>query len=84
MNPQTLHEIIRRHARERGDRIALRFENEAISYRELEHRACHVANGLLASGVGLSDRIAWLGKNSAAYFECLLGAVAARAVMVPA
>jgi acyl-CoA synthetase (AMP-forming)/AMP-acid ligase II len=79
----TLDENIRVHAETRGEKTALKFGDEAISYAMLMQRARRVANGLIAAGVAPGDRVAYLGKNTAAYFEYLLGAVLARAVTVP-
>jgi acyl-CoA synthetase (AMP-forming)/AMP-acid ligase II len=83
MTGPTLGNIARRHAEQIGDKTALRFGGESITYRELEQRACQVANGLIASSIAPGDRVAYIGKNSAAYFEYLLGAAKAGAVMVP-
>jgi acyl-CoA synthetase (AMP-forming)/AMP-acid ligase II len=83
MTEPKLGDILRRHAQERGDKIALRFQEAACSYAELERHACQVANGLAAAGVVPGDRVAWLGKNSLHYFEYLIGAAKVGAVMVP-
>jgi acyl-CoA synthetase (AMP-forming)/AMP-acid ligase II len=80
---QTLANIARPHAQARGSKIALRFGEEALTYAELESRACRTANALIAAGIGVGDRVAYLGRNSIAYFELLLGAAKARAVTVP-
>jgi acyl-CoA synthetase (AMP-forming)/AMP-acid ligase II len=42
-----------------------------------------VAQGLLAAGVAPGDRVCYLGKNTLAYFEYLLGATKLGAVTVP-
>lgn len=80
---QTLGNIVRVHSQARGARIALRFAEEAITYAELESRACRIANALIHGGIGAGDRIAYLGRNSIEYFEMLLGVAKARAVTVP-
>jgi acyl-CoA synthetase (AMP-forming)/AMP-acid ligase II len=81
--PLTLNEVLRQQVADRADKIALKFESESYSYRELDERAAQVARGLIAEGVGPGDRVAYLGKNSLAYFEYFLGAMKARAVTVP-
>jgi len=83
MTGTTLDTILRQQAREHGAKIALRFNDEALSYAELDARACRVANGLAGAGVRPGDRVAWVGKNSLCYFEYLAGAIKAGAVMVP-
>jgi acyl-CoA synthetase (AMP-forming)/AMP-acid ligase II len=83
MTGETLDNILRRQARERGDRIALRCGDETVTYAELDLRACRIANGLRAAGVMPGDRVCWLGKNSLSYFQYLAGSVKAGAVMVP-
>jgi acyl-CoA synthetase (AMP-forming)/AMP-acid ligase II len=79
----TLDEILRRQVAARGGKIALLYDGEACSYEELERRANRIANGLLERGVRPGDRVAYLGKNTLAYFEYFLGAAKVRAVTVP-
>jgi len=74
---------IRRHAAERGDKVALIFEGRETTYRELDERASRVANGLIGAGVGPAGRIAVLAKNSDSFFELYYGATKAGAVLVP-
>jgi len=83
MQPSTLDRILRRHADERGVKIALQDASTALSYSELEHRARRVARGLRAAGVATGDRVCYLGKNALAYFEFFLGAAKLGAVTVP-
>jgi acyl-CoA synthetase (AMP-forming)/AMP-acid ligase II len=79
----TLDGFLRRHAGERGSKIALRYGAQARTYAELERGARQVANGLIAAGVRPGDRVAYLGKNTLSYLEYFVGAARARAVMVP-
>ena len=82
MNP-TLDQFLRRHAVERGSKVALRQGAETRTYADLELHARQIANGLIAAGVRPGDRVAYLGKNTLSYLEYLLGAARARAVLVP-
>ncbi len=76
--------IARQHIAARGGKIALRASSGgALTFSTLERHALQVANGLIAAGVQPGDRVAYLGKNSLAYFEALIGAAKAGAVMVP-
>jgi acyl-CoA synthetase (AMP-forming)/AMP-acid ligase II len=84
MTQTTLDGVARRQAAERAAKVALRdASGDALTYAELEERACRVANALAGSGIAPGQRVAWLGKNTLAYFEYLLGAAKAGAVMVP-
>lgn len=79
----TLGNILRPHALSRGDSVALRFNGAVSTYAQLEARANQVASALRSSGMGRGDRVAYLGKNATAYFEALIGAAKAGAVMTP-
>jgi acyl-CoA synthetase (AMP-forming)/AMP-acid ligase II len=81
--PGTLVEVVRARATERGDDVAFEFEGRSTSFAEFDTRTDRVANGLKALGVGPHERICYLGKNSDAYFELLLGAMKANVVMAP-
>ena len=83
MEPSTLDRILRRHADERGAKIALREASESLSYAQLEQRSRRVARGLQSAGVAAGDRVCYLGKNTLAYFEFFLGAAQLGAVTVP-
>jgi acyl-CoA synthetase (AMP-forming)/AMP-acid ligase II len=80
---QSLADIVRAHARERPDRRAVAFEGRITTYAELDARASQVAQALIARGLKPQDRIAYLGKNSDAYYELLFGAAKAGVVMTP-
>jgi acyl-CoA synthetase (AMP-forming)/AMP-acid ligase II len=79
----TLDQLFQRQVAMRGDKIALRFERDALTYGDLDRRATQIAHGLRERGIGPGDRVAYLGKNSLAYLEYFLGAMKARIVTVP-
>lgn len=79
----TLNELFARQYAARGEKIALQFEGQAVSYAELGQRALKIAHGLAAHGIKAQDRVAYLGKNTLAYLEYFLGAIRAGAVTVP-
>jgi acyl-CoA synthetase (AMP-forming)/AMP-acid ligase II len=83
MTDVTLDELFQRQVAARGGKVALRFENETVTYNELDRRASQIAHGLRERGIEAGDRVAYLGKNSLAYLEYLLGAMKAHAVAVP-
>ena len=59
------------------------FEGETTTYRELEENSKRLANGLRSLGIGKGDRVAFLGKNSPAYFELIVAAAHIGAVVTP-
>ena len=75
-------DIPRIHAKERPDAVALDFNDRTTSYAELDTRSNRVAQGLIAAGARPGARVGYLGKNTDRYFEVLLGAFKARAVIV--
>jgi fatty-acyl-CoA synthase len=75
-------DISRVHAAERPDATALDFKDRITTYRELDGRASRVAQGLIGLGQKPGARVGYLGKNCDRYFEVLLGAFKARAVIV--
>jgi len=79
----TLAEVVRAQAQARGDEIAFEFEGRTTPFATLDRHTNQVAHALQAMGVQPAQRIAYLGKNSDAYFELLLGAMKARVVTTP-
>jgi fatty-acyl-CoA synthase len=75
--------MLRTKAKTRGNAIAFEFEGRQTTFAELDVKTDRVANGLRALGVKPRERIAYLGKNSDAYFEIMLGAMKANVVMTP-
>ena len=55
-------------AKDRPDRIALREEDRAYSFGEVEQLTAKIVSALFAAGVRKGDRIAWVGKNADLYF----------------
>jgi acyl-CoA synthetase (AMP-forming)/AMP-acid ligase II len=81
--PANLAEAVRALAKSRAKEIVFEFEGRRTTFAEFDARTNQVANGLKALGVRPGDRVAYLGKNSDIYFELLLGAMKANAVMTP-
>ncbi len=78
-----LADMVREQARALGEDVAYDFEGRQTSFAEFDRKTNRVANALTAMGVKPNERIAYLGKNSDVYFELLLGAIKARAVVAP-
>ncbi|MDF3822531.1 AMP-binding protein [Leptospira sp. 96542] len=76
-------DIIAAHAQARPEAIAVRVDERAHDWRTLHGRVQEVARALLRDGIAPGDRVALLGAASLAYVECLFGAIAVRACVVP-
>jgi acyl-CoA synthetase (AMP-forming)/AMP-acid ligase II len=83
MRAATLNQLLQTQVADRGAKTALKCANDSVTYAQLNARAVQVANGLAASGVKQGERVAYLGKNTLAYFEYFLGAMKIGAVTVP-
>jgi len=79
----TLPTLLRHHASVRGAATALIADETVLTYSAFYEMAGRVAAGMAAAGVVRGARVAYLGKNSRAYFELFFGASLAGAVMVP-
>lgn len=78
----SLSAIIRTHAVERPDGVALVCGAQTVTWGELHARSNRVAQSLRRAGVGAGDRVALLDKNGVEYFELLFGAAKIGAVLV--
>ncbi|MFN5085472.1 MAG: long-chain-fatty-acid--CoA ligase [Novosphingobium sp.] len=83
MGPETFDALLRHWAALRPDRRALDGPDGAYGYAQLLEATDRLLAGMQALGLGMGDRVAWLGKNSALYFMLLYAAGRAGIVMVP-
>ena len=79
----TASDQLARHARKIPEVTALRCDEAARSYAELDERVTRLANALRALGVQTGDRIAVLGLNSIEVIESYLASVRLGAICVP-
>jgi fatty-acyl-CoA synthase len=79
----TVDAIVRRSAGRFPDRVALRFENRTVTYRELDDAVSRAAAHLVSLGLDSGDRVAAYGTNSDAYVIGYLAAARAGLVHVP-
>ena len=80
---RTLGDVARYHAEARPDAVALVFEGRETSFADFDRHTNQVANALIAAGLKVGDRVAYVGKNSDHYFERLIGAAKAGVVTTP-
>jgi long-chain acyl-CoA synthetase len=76
-------DVIRTHARERGDVVAIRHGSRALTYYELDERSNRLAQALLAAGVGPGSRVAHLDRTGPEVIELLFATSKIGAVLVP-
>jgi acyl-CoA synthetase (AMP-forming)/AMP-acid ligase II len=79
----TVGEILRNHARSRGDHSLLVCDAERINYAEADHRSAQLARGLIALGAGKGSYVGLLYPNSVAFVVGMLAAARIGAVVVP-
>jgi long-chain acyl-CoA synthetase len=76
-------DVIRRHAAQRPDVVALRHGERELRYGELDERSNRLAQALLERGVGAGTRVAYLDRSSPEVVELLFAASKIGAVLVP-
>jgi long-chain acyl-CoA synthetase len=76
-------DVVRHWGAERGDAVALRHGERALTYRELDERSNRVAQALLAAGAGPGVRIAHLDRTGPEVIELLFAVSKIGAVLVP-
>jgi long-chain acyl-CoA synthetase len=76
-------DVIRRHAAQRPDAVALRQGERELAYEDLDERSNRLAQALLARGVRAGARVAYLDRSSPEVIELLFAASKTGAVLVP-
>jgi long-chain acyl-CoA synthetase len=78
----TTADVVRVHAKERPDKVAIVQGELRMTWAELDRRSSRVANALAAAGVVAGDRVAFIDRNGFEYFEVMFGAAKLNAVTV--
>ncbi|MBE0550596.1 MAG: AMP-binding protein, partial [Rubrivivax sp.] len=71
------------HARRTPARVAVRFEDQTLSYGELAARCEQIAGALCAAGVARGERVAWLGLSCPAMLAALFACARLGAIFMP-
>lgn len=79
----TLGELLAERARQIPERVYLRFNDQVVTYAELDRRANQVANGLLARGVGKGALVGLFMDNCVEFLYVYWAVARLGAVMVP-
>ena len=77
-------DVLRAHARSRGDALAFADGDVVLTWRDADQRVNRVAHALRDSGVGPGDRVLWLGPTSCRLCELLLACCKIGAQFCPA
>jgi amino acid adenylation domain-containing protein len=80
---EPLHRLFERQAARTPDAVALAFEEESLTYRELDQRASRLARHLRGRGVGLESRVALCVERSPEMIVGILGILKAGGAYVP-
>jgi acyl-CoA synthetase (AMP-forming)/AMP-acid ligase II len=83
LNPPVIADLIRIQAEAHPDKTGLIFEGKSFSYMQMDARSNRAANALLSLGVKRGDRIGWLARNLATFWDAFFGAAKIGAVMTP-
>lgn len=83
INPPIIADLIRERARDYPDRTGLVFEGKTYTYTDMNVRANRAAQALLELGLKPGDRVAWLARNVATFWDALLGAAKIGVVITP-
>ena len=76
-------ELLRRHAEQRGGKVAYRDAQTSVTYAQLNERTGILAGHLVDHGIAVGDTIAILLPNSVAWVETCLAVARAGAISVP-
>ena len=77
---RTLAEMLRIRAAATPDATAIIKADRTTTFREQDERSSQVANALLRDGVGVGDRVAFIGGNSPEFLQVLFGAAKVGAI----
>lgn len=83
LHDHTMYNVLKRNARIHGNRTALVFERQRVTYGELLEKVDSLAGGLAAVGIKRNDRIAVLAKNTLEYVYLYGAAARLGAIMLP-
>lgn len=83
LNPPVVAGLIREQARRRPDATGLVFEDLRFTYADMNARSNRAAAAFTALGVGRGDRVVWLARNVASFWDALFGAMKIGAAIAP-
>ncbi|GAB3234976.1 long-chain-fatty-acid--CoA ligase [Mycolicibacterium hippocampi] len=78
-----LADVVRVHGRDRPDAPALVVDDRTITFGELDARSSRAAQAFSSAGIGFGDRVAFVERNGAEFFDVVFGLAKLGAVAVP-
>lgn len=66
-----------------GDKVFFMFQNERVTYKELNEKVNRIANSLAGMGVEKGDKVCFMMKNSIEFVYCWFALAKLGAIMVP-
>ena len=79
----TIPELLRRHAAQRGAKVAYQDATRSVTYADLERRTGNLAGHIADLGIAPGQSVAMLLPNSVAWMEVCFAIARAGAVAVP-
>ncbi len=83
INTPLVADMLRARAERHPDHVALEFEGKRFSYDDMNARANRAAQAFLSLGLKPGDRVAWLARNVATFWDALFGAARIGVVITP-
>ena len=77
-----LADIVRVHGAHRPDAVALHVGDTSLTFGQLDERSSRAAQAFKAAGIGFGDRVAFIEKNGAEFFDVAFGLAKLGAVCV--
>jgi crotonobetaine/carnitine-CoA ligase len=75
--------MIENRVKELGDKVFFMFQNERVTYKELNVKVNRIANSLAGMGVKKGDKVCFMMKNSIEFVYCWFALAKLGAIMVP-
>lgn len=83
LNTPAVANLIRERASKNPDRTGLLFEGKSFTYAQMNERSNRAAQALLSLGLKPGDRVVWLARNVATFWDVLFGAAKIGVVLTP-
>ncbi len=79
----TIPDMVAKHAQKTPEKIAVQFDNQKITYKELDHQSTHLATHLIQKGIGSGVLVGIGIERSLEMVLCLLAVLKSGAAYVP-